>query len=493
MDKNLSKQSRVSSKSAEEWQTFMNRDVPEPPAIDREQRKFASVREAAEKLGLPIDPRLAHVFSQPRFEQRTPPWYKARHEAITASDFGAAAGKAEYGNPVQVYRKKIDSRPQEFSQFARKAMDHGTKYEDAAAYVYEQQTGNRIIDFGLLSHWKLWEMKPPGMDQMRWFDLIHRPTRPAEHISEADWKTVCDLRWLKGSPDGITHNGILIEIKCPFSKMTPGVIKDMYMAQVQLNMELAGVDTCHFIQFVPQRSWFFGERFDMFEVRRDPEWFREHKDKAKTVWNWITHTRKHGTIPSDLAGKVQFTVESTRERPMVESARSRSRSSSVRREKPAPVYAFRDFNPVESVWTDPETAAAAADTKRQRRTEPPPRVFADPSNGTDPEPQECDSEEERMVFSFAEGTCTTPVLPSPATAAIVPPQQQQAKYLETTTKTSTNSLLPKIDVTHLLQPGPLKSESQQAEKKSTTVASAQSDDPPQQLQPDDADEAKKRQ
>ena len=354
MDALLSDPSAVISPMGHEWAAYTQQEVPEPPKINRETRRFTSIEEAREKLKIAIDPRLRWCFEQPRFDQRTEQWYKARREGITASDFAAAAGIAEYGSPTQIYRKKVETAPEVFSEFARRCMDHGVKYEDAAAHRYERETGNTIIDFGLLSHWKLWAMRPATKyTAVEWFDKIHEPDKP-DDISSSDWDIITDLRWVKGSPDGITANGILIEIKCPSSKFTPGEIKDMYKGQVMANMEQAGVDICHFIQYVPQQSWIFGERYDMFEVHRDGQWYQIQKGKARQVWDWICFTRKTGQIHPDVASKLRLADNSTGSNVILESTRKRpaSRESSVT-SAPPPSPAMLPFPKDEQEWRDP--------------------------------------------------------------------------------------------------------------------------------------------
>lgn len=298
--------------------------LPEPPMISRDERQFATFAAAKERYP-DLDDSLRHVFNQPRFEQRSPEWHKARREAITASDFGAAACVPKaYSSQVDVFRKKTEGRREEFSEVAKKIMEHGVKYEDAAAHRYEEETGNTILDFGLLTHWKLWAMRPSTVGVKEWFDMIHEAKRP-ETISEEAWETILDLRWLKGSPDGITTNGVLIEIKCPISAFTPGHIKPMYMAQVQLNMEVAGVDTCHFIQYIPRMCHYFGERYDCITVHRDPNYFNDLKSKARVVWDWVLHFRRTGMLHEDLETKLRVIHDESG--PTFESTKKRSQQS----------------------------------------------------------------------------------------------------------------------------------------------------------------------
>lgn len=368
-----------------DWNEYMNRPVPEPKEIDREQRQFSSIGEAETKLGVFVHPRLKYMYAQPRFEQRSQEWFDARYAAITASDFAAAAGNGEYGSPVQVFRKKTESNKTKPSRMGELAMQHGVKYEDAAAFRYEQETGKTILDFGLLTHWKLWQMKPDDISTGEWHRLIHLPERP-ECISPDDWTTVCDLRWLKGSPDGITTDNILIEIKCPFGDIVPGQLKRMYNAQVQLNMEIANCDLCHFIQYKPQTTWFHAEEYDQFIVTRDSEWFKIHKEKAAKTWEWIQSFRRTGQIPPALASKLKR-VQNDKGQVMFESrnAQKRTRSSDSN-----PRNAWMQFDlPNGSIVRHPSTEPATIDVSTVKVPLSPP-VPASDAESTRSEEEEVD-------------------------------------------------------------------------------------------------------
>jgi len=227
---------------------------------------------------------------------------------------------------MQVYRKKVETAPVVFSDVAKRCMSHGVKYEDAATYRYEQETGNIVMDFGLLSHWRLWTMRPADKSAEEWFRLCHLPERP-DCITPERWETILDLRFLKGSPDGITTDGILLEFKCPVSTFVDGVVKRTYYAQVQLNMELANLDMCHFVQYAPQKTWLFGERYDLTEIPRDKEWFQLHKGNAKRVWEWILYTRDTGDIPPELAPKLRIVPDTPDGEFALESSRKRARKA----------------------------------------------------------------------------------------------------------------------------------------------------------------------
>ena len=57
-----------------------------------------------------------------------------------------------------------------------------------------------------------------------------------------------NLPWLGVSPDGITDDGIMLEIKCPSSRQITGEIPSYYWCQVQQQLECLDLDECDFIQ-----------------------------------------------------------------------------------------------------------------------------------------------------------------------------------------------------------------------------------------------------
>ena len=93
----------------------------------------------------------------------------------------------------------------------------GQYYEDIAIAKYEQVYNKKNYEFGLIPH----------------------PTIP----------------WLGGSPDGITEDGILLEVKCPLRRQIKmGEIPQHYVGQVLMNLEVCELETAHFIEYKPGDS-----------------------------------------------------------------------------------------------------------------------------------------------------------------------------------------------------------------------------------------------
>ncbi len=144
----------------------------------------------------------------PQPEQRSPEWYEMRHSMLSASDWGSILGMSKYGggkNQVLV-KKCCDDVP----FFTNAAMQWGIKYEAVAIQIYEHRNGVQVIEFGCIRH----------------------PT----------------IHHLGASPDGITADGVMVEIKCPSSREIDGIIPEGYYCQVQGQLEVCELDRCDFLE-----------------------------------------------------------------------------------------------------------------------------------------------------------------------------------------------------------------------------------------------------
>jgi len=143
----------------------------------------------------------------PQPEQRSPEWYLMRNGMISASDAGTVLGQSHYGNRDSVILKKCgeESRPPSGA-----AIDWGVKYENVAKQIYELRNNIEVFEFGCIKH--------PTID------------------------------FLGASPDGITNDGIMLEIKCPSSRVIDGIIPTGYYCQVQMQLEVCELDRCDFLE-----------------------------------------------------------------------------------------------------------------------------------------------------------------------------------------------------------------------------------------------------
>jgi len=142
-------------------------------------------------------------------EQKSKEWYEMRENLLTASDWGTILGDNHYAKPESVLLKKCGEETF-FPQRALDAMNWGNKYEDVAVSVYEYRNNLKVLEFGCLKH--------------------------------------PNISFLGASPDGITEDGVMLEIKCPTSREITGIPPAYYWCQVQGQLEVCELDRCDFLE-----------------------------------------------------------------------------------------------------------------------------------------------------------------------------------------------------------------------------------------------------
>lgn len=176
--------------------------------------------------------------------QRSDAWHRFRRHKITGSIVDSILGTNPYETPKKVMIKKLKQTiGEERRMEATRAMLHGVHYEDEALKLYEKLTGRKVIEFGLL-----------------------QSINPNEEM-------------FASSPDGITVDGILIEVKCPYRRKPKGEIPKYYYGQVMYQLHILGLKKAHFIEYVPiskDHTWDDLETeppfIDIMEYDYDKEW-----------------------------------------------------------------------------------------------------------------------------------------------------------------------------------------------------------------------------
>lgn len=223
-----------------------------------------------------MHPRVAELLAQAYADQRSQEWLALRGTMLTASDLATALGDNPYEKPSDLLLKKCGAVKWD----GNAATAHGTLLEPIARDLYDARYNRKSHEIGLVQH------------------PIHK--------------------WLGGSPDGVTEDGRLIEIKCPLTrKITPAVPK-YYLPQIQLLLEVLDLEVCDFIQYRPAktiqkcnecRACNLGvceceyaeypdpdhpEEFQVTEVIRDRAWFERILPVAKAFWDQVVLRRKLG-------------------------------------------------------------------------------------------------------------------------------------------------------------------------------------------------------
>lgn len=192
--------------------------------------------------------RVKELIEQNYADQKSDAWLALRGTMLTASDVATALGDNPYEKPSSLVMKKCGLGEKFLGNDATR---HGEKYEPVARDIYCDQTGEVAHEIGLVQH------------------RVHK--------------------WLGGSPDGITENGILLEIKCPLKRKIENKVPKHYLAQLQILMEILDLEICDFIQYRPDPYEFVVTR-----VQRDRNWFSEKLPIMRAFWDEVLYKREHG-------------------------------------------------------------------------------------------------------------------------------------------------------------------------------------------------------
>ena len=147
---------------------------------------------------------LNELRKRPFIKQRSPEWFKLREDRLTASDLHDAIK-----NPIGLARKKIKGIT--FNSSGVPALKWGTMYEPMATRIYSNMTQKEVFEFGLIIN-----------DNIKHFGA---------------------------SPDGITEDGVMIEIKCPIKrKIIDGDIPEKYYYQIQGQLAVCNLTNCDYVE-----------------------------------------------------------------------------------------------------------------------------------------------------------------------------------------------------------------------------------------------------
>lgn len=164
---------------------------------------------------------IVDLCARPQIEQRTPAWYQQAATVLTASEFSTLFGSARArASLVQV--KANPPPPSSQRPLAHRSDDigplnWGVRFEPVVKQI-------------LIKKWNC-EIKEMGR-------LIHATDS-----------------FLAASPDGLIvkcpHKdklGRLLEIKCPYTRKVGGDIPFEYWVQMQIQMEVADIDECEYVE-----------------------------------------------------------------------------------------------------------------------------------------------------------------------------------------------------------------------------------------------------
>jgi putative phage-type endonuclease len=196
----------------------------------------SKIRDVMDDTTKKLKQKVKALLKKPQPEQRTEAWFKQRQTRITASEaasclfksknvcepyaraFNVTNFKYKDNEPLNPYETKENYIIKKCSAFFGESVFRdtvftlwGKKYEEVANRLYAHLTNKKVYEFGLISHGR--------------------------------------LKWLAASPDGITEDGIMLEIKCPKSRKIDITAPPLYYwIQTQIQLEVAGLQYCDFLE-----------------------------------------------------------------------------------------------------------------------------------------------------------------------------------------------------------------------------------------------------
>lgn len=176
-------------------------------------------------------------------EQGSKEWHKARVGRITGSTVGAILGLSPWQKPKDILRSMVREYHGAESEFnAQFVADHGKNNEQRALLCFMRETGLMVEQCGFF----------PYGDRMG------------------------------ASPDGLTSDGGVLELKVPYSLRNGGDFKSLedqphYAAQVQMEMLATGRTHAYFAQYRapkgdPLAPDYVEEAISIERVEADPHW-----------------------------------------------------------------------------------------------------------------------------------------------------------------------------------------------------------------------------
>ena len=175
--------------------------------------------------------------------QRTAEWHEQRKMRITGSRVGAILGLSPWQKPKDVLREMVREYHGAESEFkGNPATEHGNNNEQRALLCFMREKGLQV-------------------DECGFFEYGDR---------------------MGASPDGLTSDGGVLELKVPFGLRNGGEFKSLseqphYYHQVQMELLATGRSHAYFAQYIapkgdPLAFDYVPEQIDIERIESDPHW-----------------------------------------------------------------------------------------------------------------------------------------------------------------------------------------------------------------------------
>lgn len=182
-----------------------------------------------------VDPRVQKIMkiSELQPPQRHPDWLRKRYNFLTASQLAST---------VRLIQHEIDLRDQGIIELELK--------KKVGQVVPAYDSYNALM---LKKAAPYTEVRDPPSDAMMWGvayeEIITRCHEFFIGCAVYDFNLIPHptIDFLGASPDGISADGRMLEIKCPMMRIPSGLPKIQYWMQMQLQMECCDLDVCDFL------------------------------------------------------------------------------------------------------------------------------------------------------------------------------------------------------------------------------------------------------
>jgi putative phage-type endonuclease len=173
---------------------------------------------------------------KPQPEQRSPEWFAARNTRITASEAASCLFKSK--SVCDAYVKEFN-----LTNFKYKDTEGINPYESREDYIIKKCLSFNGVNVFKDSVFTLWGKKYEEIANRLYCKLNNTQVIEFGLISHPR------LKWLAASPDGITPDGIMLEIKCPKARKIDNNQPPLYyFIQTQIQMEVVDLDFCDFFE-----------------------------------------------------------------------------------------------------------------------------------------------------------------------------------------------------------------------------------------------------
>ena len=240
---------------------------------DMEQTAKQLILSKMEEYHLEVANSIKYMRQCPNHEQRSPEWYAARYEKISASSIYKVE-KPDNNGYLDLKFEKIGIQMKPFG--FNDAIIHGVMFEQVSQVLYETRNKIKISEFGCIPHKDLSYIgaSPDGVV------IIPELLDFNQNKEYLDYQKIMD----KYDINQLILHGRLLEIKNPYSRIIDGVIPDKYNKQINIQQEVCGLPVCDYLEtnyiFYDTAEDFFKDTYNLID--NDPY---ASDDSTSSIYN----------------------------------------------------------------------------------------------------------------------------------------------------------------------------------------------------------------